>query len=726
MFRGLRWRLVLLISVALAPAIAYMVMDRLERRDRSQAELRAQTLNLARLAAQEQARRLEGARQLLIALGNSFRVEDTEACIRDVRALVNEYQDLYSEIGWADRSGRIRCHALEGDNLSIADRQYFQEALALDKFVVGEFIIGKISRTPIMAFSQPLRGADGNVIGVLFANPDLIMLGQSLQNPARESGGIISIVDRHGTIAARSSEAMAYIGTKIDDAELEAARRTGESVSSASAPDGGVRQFAIVALPGADGRPALYVKFERSEAPLLALTTARFQDDLVTIALLAVGMITAALVGAEWLVRRPVQHLLEATSGLGAGRLDTRAKGLGSTTEFAALAEGFNRMAAQLEQRDLHLREGQRLEAVGQMAGGIAHDFNNLLTIIACYGASLEEHLAGSREASAELAELRAAADKAAALTRQLLIFSRRQLLQPKRFEVNAVVLEMQTMLRRTIGGDIQLNVSLDERTGIVSADPTQIEQVIINLVINARDAMPGGGDIHIATRPVVMPADNVHHLPAGDYVQIDVTDTGIGMDADTRSRIFEPFFTTKGPHGTGLGLPTVYGIVTQSGGAVRCESAPGHGTRFEVLLPQVSGAPDPAAAPAPAPPASGSEHVLVVDDEPSMRALIASMLKRRGYAVSCAEDGLSALQRLRDTPGIRLVISDVRMPRMNGLALYEELQRSYPGISTILISGDSAPDVAHRDGDGPLFLQKPFTPAALLTVARAAVSRPA
>jgi signal transduction histidine kinase/CheY-like chemotaxis protein len=721
--RGLRWRLVLLISLALTPAIVFMVIHGIERRDRHLNELRAQTMNLARLAAQEQARRLEGARQLLIALGNSFRVENLSDCVRDVRALLNEYRGLYSELGWADRAGRVRCHALPGDNLSIAERQYFRDALSTDRFVVGELIIGKISRVPVLAFSHPLRDSTGTVIGVLFANIDLRVLSQSLEGPARESGGVISILDRHGALVARSHDASQHFGAVTDEAQLRALRRQGELIRTAQGADGRTRQNATVTVRDADGEPALFVRFEREESPLLAATAARFRDDLVTIALLALGMIAAALIGAELLVRRPVNRLLEATTALGTGKLNTRADALGTTAEFVALAEGFNRMASQLEQRDLHLREGQRLEAIGQMAGGIAHDFNNLLTIIIGYSATLEEQVPAASEAARELAELRAAADKAAALTQQLLIFSRRQTLQRQRFVINDVISGMETILRRTIGGDIQLGVTLDAQAGMVCADPTQIEQVLLNLVINARDAMPSGGTIAITSHALNLTGDNFYRLPPGSYTRIEVADNGIGMDAATRARVFEPFFSTKGPRGTGLGLATVYGIITQSGGTVRCDSAPGLGSRFEFLLPRVAGSLDAATATPPSILARGHERVLVVDDEPTMRTLISSTLSRRGYDVWCAEDGVKALEILRQTSDISLVISDVRMPRMNGLALLAELRQHHPHLPTLLISGASAPEVTADDRQAPLFLQKPFTPTALLTATRTALA---
>lgn len=263
-------------------------------------------------------------------------------------------------------------------------------------------------------------------------------------------------------------------------------------------------------------------------------------------------------------------------------------------------------------------------------------------------------------------------------------------------------------MLRGTIGSEITLSVSLDETLAIVRADRAQLEQVILNLAINARDAMPSGGVIEIATRNCVLTADNPDALPPGEYVQLTVADNGIGIDPETRARIFEPFFTTKGRRGTRLRLATVYGIVTQSGGAIRCESAKGAGTRFEIVLPKTEDVVAPDVVKPAVTLAGGTERILVVEDDPAVRALVVATLARKGYDVAAAEDGLSALDLVRRGAKVDLLISDVRMPRMNGLALYDQIQQMHPGVATLLISGDSAPEVPRGpDGHQPRFLQK-------------------
>lgn len=726
-FGGLRWRLVLLIGLAVLPSIGVMIARGLERRDAGLREMRQQTLNLARLAAQEQARRIEGARQLLIALSTSsaFRLDDSATCVRDVRALVKEYGNLYSEIGWADRRGRVVCHVLEGENLSIADREYFHAALSTGRFFVGDLLIGKISNAPILPLSYPLRHPDGSVRGVIFANIDLRMLSRELEQAVRDSGDVISILDRNGAVIARSARAQEFIGVRARPEELDVMRAQRELVRTFAGPDGVPRQYGIAIVRGPDGEPALFVGYGRSEAPLLAALTSRLRDELAAMAILALGIIGACWASAEWLVRRPVQRLVEATAALARGKLDTRVPVIGSTSEFATLAASFNQMAEKLEQRDLHLRQGQRLEAIGQLAGGIAHDFNNLLTVIVGCSALLEEHVRSSPEAAGALADLRAAADRAASLTRQLLAFGRRQFLQPRVLKLNDVVTQVQVMMRRVIGDEITLQVALDPELRLVRADPVQIEQVIVNLVLNARDAMPDGGVVRVTTRN--RRVDEAEEgLAPGEYVELAVSDTGVGIDPAVQAHVFEPFFTTKGPRGTGLGLATVYGIVKQSGGTVRLESEVGKGTRFEVLLPEAADA-LPASEPAPAAaiPAGGSERVLVVEDEATVRSLITSTLSRQGYAVSQACDGADALEVLERLGRIDLLITDVRMPRMNGLALLAEVQRRLPGVPALLISGDSAPEVAAgADTAPPLFLQKPFTPAQLLQAAREALSR--
>ncbi|MFP5379406.1 MAG: ATP-binding protein, partial [Vicinamibacteria bacterium] len=278
----------------------------------------------------------------------------------------------------------------------------------------------------------------------------------------------------------------------------------------------------------------------------------------------------------------------------------------------------------------------------------------------------------------------------------------------------------------RRVGGDVSLETSLDPALGAVRADPAQMEQVILNLVINARDAMPGGGVVRIEARNVTRTAAGADEPPAGEYVELSVSDTGVGMDAETRARVFEPFFTTKGASGTGLGLATVYGIVTQSGGTVECDSAPGAGTRFTVRLPRTTDVVTRRGPASPERPKGGAERLLLVEDEEAVRQLVSAVLTKQGYDVTTASDGPSALACLAAGATFDLLITDVRMPGMSGPVLYEKILEQHPCLPAVLMSGDSLPPARDRANAPPqIFLQKPFTPFTLLRAVRSLLDQP-
>jgi two-component system cell cycle sensor histidine kinase/response regulator CckA len=372
------------------------------------------------------------------------------------------------------------------------------------------------------------------------------------------------------------------------------------------------------------------------------------------------------------------------------------------------------------------LRQSQKMEAVGKLAGGIAHDFNNLLTAITGYTDLLYLRLPGDI-GKRELNEIRKASDRAASLTRQLLAFSRQQVLQPKVIDVNEVVGNLSGMLGRLIGEDIDLVASLDREVGRVKADPFQLEQVLMNLAVNARDAMPRGGKLTIETANVVLDEHYTRAHPdvkPGPYVMIAVSDTGIGMDSETRSRIFEPFFTTKAlGKGTGLGLSTVYGIVKQSQGHMWIYSEPGQGATFKVYLPlhEEGVEPPPVAPPARVVP-RGWETILAVEDEESLLNLVAEILRDAGYNVIPAHGPKEALRVLLEhRDGIHLLLTDVVMPGMSGRALADQVTRDRPGIRVLYISGYTDNAIVHHGvlDAGVTFLQKPFTPDALIKKVR-------
>jgi len=379
-----------------------------------------------------------------------------------------------------------------------------------------------------------------------------------------------------------------------------------------------------------------------------------------------------------------------------------------------------------LRERETELRQAQKIEAIGLLAGGVAHDFNNLLMAIQGYSELVLMNLDQDHTCRGDIDEILKASNRAAALTRQLLAFSRRQVLAPQVLSLDEVLSGTEKLLRRLIAEDIEISSTTGPDLGSVKADPGQIEQVLINLAVNARDAMPSGGRLNFALANVHL--DDSHSEPLGltpgRYVRLEVSDTGCGMPPDVVSRIFEPFFTTKEEgRGTGLGLATVYGIVQQSGGSIRVESRPGHGTTFQIDLPCCEGEKAAARrAPAPIRSNSGSETVLLVEDDDRVRTLVATMLRRCGYAVLDADGGERALEIARAHRGsIDLLLTDVVMPAMNGRVLAERLQALSPGTRVLLMSGysDDAILRAGVQASDVAFLQKPFSSAALAAKVR-------
>ena len=378
---------------------------------------------------------------------------------------------------------------------------------------------------------------------------------------------------------------------------------------------------------------------------------------------------------------------------------------------------------------ELQLRQSQKMEAIGHLAGGVAHDFNNLLTAISGYADLLAASIDASDERSADVKQILDAADRAARLTRQLLAFSRRQVLRAEVLDLNAVVRGIDALLRPLIGDTITLTLALDPQLGRVRADPSQLEQVIMNLVANARDAMPSGGRLRIESANVELDGTYVAgHMDSqpGPHVMLSVSDTGIGMDAATLAHVFEPFFTTKEPgKGTGLGLATTYGIVKQSGGNIWVYSEPGAGTTFKIYLPMVdAGEPTGVAAArqTPAVPVGGAETILLVEDDDEVRALAEKILARHGYTILAAPNAAAALKMASAVDTIALLVTDVTMPGLRGPELAERLVALRPGLGVLYISGYAAEALGNHDlfADGANYLEKPFTPDGLARAVRA------
>jgi signal transduction histidine kinase len=438
------------------------------------------------------------------------------------------------------------------------------------------------------------------------------------------------------------------------------------------------------------------------------------------LAAILVGVALAFVVSDRF--TRPLEHLVKGVHALERDDYGYVLEPSG-TDEVADVTRAFDRMRktlksneAQKRELENQLRQAQKMEAVGRLAGGVAHDFNNLLTVIKGHGDLILDRLQPGEPLHLSAKQIDKAADRAASLTRQLLAFSRMQVLQPKVLDLNALVSEMSGLLKRLIREDISFSLRAGESLGRVKADPGQIEQVIMNLIVNACDAMPKGGRLTVETGNVSIDETFAKERPPmlpGPYVRLVVEDTGHGMDAETKSRIFEPFFTTKElGKGTGLGLATVYGVVKQSGGCIWVESEPHQGARFEVYFPVVT-EPEDQRGPEKASLASShhAETVLIVEDEAAVRELASEFMKSAGYTVLTASDGQQAIAIVEAGKSIDVLLTDVVMPRMRGPELAKRVRALQAETKIIYMSGY----LEYNSGDGEFledgfFLQKPFT----------------
>ena len=383
-----------------------------------------------------------------------------------------------------------------------------------------------------------------------------------------------------------------------------------------------------------------------------------------------------------------------------------------------------------LHDREEQLRQSQKMEAIGRLAGGVAHDFNNLLTAIIGYTDMIGERHEIDEQTAKDVGQIRRASDRGAALTRQLLAFSRKQFLNPTVINVNESVASLLHMLPRLIGEHIQTDARLGTGLAFIKADSSQIEQVIVNLVLNARDAMPAGGHVTIETSNVELTDERLEAegltLPRGNYVLLTITDTGVGMDDETRAHAFEPFFTTKAKgKGTGLGLATVYGIIDQSGGAISMETAPSRGTSVRIYLPVTTAVPEQQRTQITPLATEGTETLLLVEDNDAIREISARALRRRGYAVHEARNAEEAIDwTVKGPRKADMLITDVVMPGLSGPNLAARLMQQNPGLRVLYMSGytDDATDVHGTFWGGVPLLQKPFAPAQLAERVRMAL----
>ncbi len=476
-------------------------------------------------------------------------------------------------------------------------------------------------------------------------------------------------------------------------------------------------------LPGWDGLPAAQILVE-NDSPVIREFNREGRTLFIALIVFAGALLLAIAIPLLRWVRRPLHIISRHLQNEQPAELAPLAR---EHNEFGRLAElilRFHRTEERLQQTEEQFRHSQKIDAVGRLAGGVAHDFNNLLTVIIGYSELLELRLEHDPSALADVRMIRTAGERAAALTKQLLAFSRKQILLPVVLDLNALVRETDRMLQRIIGEHIRIVHELKEDEARVLVDPGQMEQVLVNLGVNARDAMPAGGTLTIRTDGLALDATQLaaHDMdaPPGEFIALSVRDTGSGMDDETRARIFEPFFTTKGPgKGTGLGLSTVYGIVKQSGGGIIFTTEQGHGSEFTIFLPRETAPLEP---PEPGPcrieRTRRAETVLVAEDEEVVRQLICAVLRDAGYEVLCADSPDEALRMARDrAEPIALLVADIVMPEMSGPALAAKVAETHPHIRVLYVSGYSENEISAKGVIEPnlKFLPKPFSHQSLI-----------
>ncbi len=530
-------------------------------------------------------------------------------------------------------------------------------------------------------------------------------------------------------------------------------------------------QFNANVFPGARGAPAgLLASFLDITEQKRAMEDLRLKDQAIATSLNAIviadpaGTIQyanpafARLWGfdaAEQVIGRPASDLIGAatvqeivrtllTTGMWQGELEARRID-GSALDLLVSANVVRdhdgtimRLMASIaditdaRRLQVQLTQSQKMQSVGRLAGGVAHDFNNLLTVMKGYVELARHDVPAGSSLSDDLEAVNRAVDSAAGLTQQLLTFSRKQIIHPRVLDLNESVTRMHSMLGRVLGEDVELRLVTAPDLGLVRFDPNQSEQILVNLAVNARDAMPDGGRLTIETANVVLDADYARTHPdaaPGSYVMLAVSDTGTGMSAEVQSHLFEPFFTTKAAgRGTGLGLAMVYGAVTQNGGRIEVYSEVGHGTTFRIYLPRVSEAATPVEAPERSPLPRGGETVVVVEDDDAIRALTVRLLSGLGYRTFAYRSGAEALRAMDDLGDeVDLVVTDVIMPEMKGSELAVRLRRAWPGLRILFASGYSEDVIAHHGvlDPGVDFLQKPYSIEGLARRVRQALDRP-
>jgi signal transduction histidine kinase len=740
-------RLFVLVAIAVLPALAIQAYNEYDLRREREVEVRREALRLATFAAGELDRIVENGRGLLFALATLPAVREGDAA--SCSAYFAELKRLlphYTVISAIDAGGTPFCSSAPvPGRVSIADRAYWRRAIETGEFTIGEYTVGRVLPARVLPLALAFRDMAGRVGGVVILSLDLDWLAEYFAQKPFNENATLAVSDRDATVLLRLPDNPRYVGTKFADPYLRYIYAEQPGTDEIVGIDGVPRILGYVPLTTAPG--GLYVGIGLTKDAAFALVDRATRTGAALISAGLVLALLAAWLGGRRFISTPIRRLAAAASHWRRGDFAVRVAKRGGG-EVALLADAFNDMAAELaakqqenaallvnlEQRVAErtraleqeveerrkaedaLVQAQKMEAIGQLTGGIAHDFNNLLTAVIGNLELARDRVAGGEGRLTTLigGALRAA-ERGARLTQGLLAFARRQHLAPEALDPAALVDGVRDLLSHSIGPEIRLGVAVGPAAWPVRADRNQLELALLNLVVNARDAMPFGGSIVIAVHNRTLEARD-DALPRGDYVVIQVADTGTGMSEEVAAHVFEPFFTTKETgKGSGLGLSMVQGFAVQSGGTVRLRSAPGEGTTVEIWLPR---APAAEAAREEAPPAAAGRstgRLLVCDDDPDVRELVAKSLTAAGYSVVETSSGAAAIRIAEQDRRFDAAIIDYAMPEMNGTAVAEALHRAHPGLPVLLVTGYVEAEAAAGGPANHPVLRKPFKPAELV-----------
>ena len=759
-------RLAVLVLAATLPAVGVLAYLQQELRDDHRQRMGEEALRQAELFNADLSSVVEGARQLSLAISHMPMVQTGEAACRTKLTELGDELPAYAMMQVVTWDGRIICTSdSEPEQLSAEAKGRLRATIEKGSFNIGVYLPATPSHSAIVPICLPFTMADGQRAAIMLGL-SVDWLAEHLSSLKRPSDSTIGIADRNGTTVARYPEHASFVGKPFPPNVLPFVSAQHAGTAVVTGYDGMGRLIGFVPPTEARG---LFVSIGMSLPAMMADIDNAARRGKFLIAIGAALSFLVALVLGHYFIRRPTTALLSAAQRWSSGDLSARAQlHKGSATEFGRLSAAFNSMAealgrqraemqelnatlesrvaertreltesrnrlqiemAEREKSDASLRRSHKLQAIGQLAGGVAHDFNNLLTTVIGALDLLRRRLPASRKELVGLVDnALQVAERGSKLTGQLLAFSRRSALVPAPTDLNATVTALSTLLRSTLDRSISIQTDLAEDLWPAMIDPNQIDAAILNLAINARDAMPEGGVLTITTRnlPVGMGGTTTARcpgclltgvakmasVPPGDYVAVRVTDNGTGMSPEVLARVFEPFFTTKEQgNGTGLGLAQVHGLAVQSGGDVCIESTLGEGTTVTLLLPRAASLPSARSKVTPLEPRR-SAHVLLVDDDRDVLNTTADMVSERGYTVELANCGAEALEILK-TATFDVMLADYNMPGMKGVELIERAKKLYPKMKCLLMTGHAELADGEMLGTASV-LRKPFRIATL------------